>query len=107
MSKEIEVANLLISTKDEAHKDLEERHSKELLNFQSSMQVLKTEHENNQREMREKHLKEKEKLKEDTLTAMHEKEVKQEEDIATLMNKHKEEVVSLEQTHTEMIESLK
>jgi len=107
MSKEIEVANLLISTKDEAHKDLEERHSKELLNFQSSMQVLKTEHENNQREMKEKHLKEKEKLKEDTLTAMHEKEVKQEEDIAKLMNKHKEEVVSLEQTHTEMIESLK
>jgi len=107
MSKEIEVANLLISTKDEAHKDLEERHSKELLNFQSSMQVLKTEHENNQREMREKHLKEKEKLKEDTLTAMHEKEVKQEEDIATLMNKHKEEVGSLEQTHTQMIESLK
>jgi len=107
MSKEIEVANLQISTKDEAHKDLEERHSKELLNFQSSMQVLKTEHENNQREMIEKHLKEKEKLKEDTLTVIHEKEVKQDEDIAKLMNKHKEEMVSLEQTHTEMIESLK
>lgn len=107
MSKEIEVANLQISTKDEAHKDLEERHSKELLNFQSSMQVLKTEHENNQREMNEKHLKETEKLKEDTLTVMHEKEVKQEEDIAKLMNKHKEEIVSLEQTHSEMIESLK
>jgi len=107
MSKEIEVANLQISTKDEAHKDLEERHSKELLNFQSSMQVLKTEHENNQREMLEKHLKEKEKLKEDTLTVIHEKEVKQDEDIAKLMNKHKEEMVSLEQTHTEMIESLK
>jgi len=107
MSKEIEVANLLISTKDEAHKDLEERHSKELLNFQSSMQVLKTEHEKNQREMNEKHLKEIEKFKEDTLTVMHEKEVKHEEDIAKLMNKHKEEMVSLEQTHTEMIESLK
>ena len=107
MSKEIEVANLLISTKDEAHKDLEERHSKELLNFQSSMQVLKTEHEKNQREMNEKHLKEIEKFKEDTLTVMHEKEVKHKEDIAKLMNKHKEEMVSLEQTHTEMIESLK
>lgn len=107
MSKEIEVANLQISTKDEAHKDLEERHSKELLSFQSSMQALKTEHEKNQRELNEKHLKETDNLKQDSLTRMHQKEAKQEEDVAKLMNKHKEEVVSLEQTHTEMIESLK
>eukprot|EP00090_Calanus_glacialis_P010277 TRINITY_DN18660_c0_g1_i3.p1 TRINITY_DN18660_c0_g1~~TRINITY_DN18660_c0_g1_i3.p1 ORF type:complete len:2160 (-),score=462.58 TRINITY_DN18660_c0_g1_i3:1392-7538(-) len=107
MSKEIEVANLQISTKDEAHKDLEERHSKELLSFQSSMQELKTEHERNQRELNEKHIKETDNLKQDTLTQMHHKVAKQEEDVAKLMNKHKEEVVSLEQTHTEMIESLK
>jgi len=107
MSKEIEVANLEISTKDAAHKDLEERHSKELLNFQSSMQMLKAEHEKSQRELNEAHEKEKEKLKEDTLTVIHEKEVQHEEDIANLMNKHKEEMVSLEQTHTKMIESLK
>ena len=107
LSKEIEVANLQIATKDEAHKDLEERHSKELLNFQSSMQLLKNEHENNQRELNEKHQNEMGKLKENTQTVIHEKKLKHEEDIAKLMNKHKEEMISLEQSHTEMIESLK
>jgi len=107
LSKEVEVANLQIVTKEEAHKDLEERHSKELLNFQSSMQLLKSEHENNQRELNEKHFKEIQKHKEDTQTVIHKKKLIHEEDIVLIMNKHKEEVISLEQNHTDMIESLK
>jgi len=107
LSKEIEVANLQIATKDEAHKDLEERHNKELSNFQSSMQVLKNEHENNQRELIEKHQKELEKLKKDTQNVIDEKTLEHGEDIAQLMNKHKAEMKTLEQSHTEMIESLK